>query len=130
MKTKTLLVASCLIACGMGALAADTPAPPHVTEVIVLDVGSHMQKFMELANRASAITKQIQAGGTVRYYVSTWAGEGSGHVIVTVEHASLAALAQSDAKMNASPEFRKWQADADASGIKQLSNSLVTELKF
>jgi hypothetical protein len=32
--------------------------------------------------------------------------------------------------MNASPEFRKWQADAQASGIKVLSQSLVTELRF
>jgi hypothetical protein len=62
-----------------------------------------------------------------------WAGttgEGAGRVIVTVEHPSLAALAQSSAKLQASPEFQKWQTDAVASGIKQLSNSLVTELRW
>jgi peptidyl-tRNA hydrolase len=113
-----------------GWLAADAPAPAHVTEVIVLDVGANMQKFIDLANRANAITKSLQVGGTVRYYVSTWAGEGTGRVIVTVEHPSLVSLAQSQAKLNASPEFKKWQADAQASGIKQLSSSLVTELRF
>jgi hypothetical protein len=30
--------------------------------------------------------------------------------------------------MNASPEFAKWLVDVQASGIKQLSNSVVTEL--
>ena len=130
MKTKTILVASCLLAAAMALSAADAPAPPHVIEVITLDVGANMQKFQALAKRADEITKQIHAGGTVRYYVASWAGEGTGRVIVTIEHPSLAALAQSQAKMAASPEFQKWEADAAASGIKQLSSSLVTELRF
>jgi hypothetical protein len=130
MKTKTILMASCLIASALAVSAADAPAPPHVVEVIVLDVGTNMQKFQELANRIAAISKKQQAGGTVRYYVSTWSGEGAGRVIVTVEHPSLAALAQSQARRMASPDFQKWQADAQASGLKQLSSSLVTELRF
>ena len=131
MKIKAILpVASCLLAATMAISAADAPAPPHVTEVIVVDVGGNMQKFEELAKRVDGITKQLHAGGTVRYFVATWAGEGSGRVIVTIEHPSLAALEQSGQKMSASPEFRKWQADAQASGIKVVSESLVTELRF
>jgi hypothetical protein len=130
MKTKTILMSSCLLAAAMAISAADAPAPPHVTEVIVVDIGGNMQKFQELAKRVDGITKQLHAGGTVRYFVTTWAGEGSGRVVVTVEHPSLTALAESQAKMSASPEFRKWQADAQASGIKVLSESLVTELRF
>ena len=57
-------------------------------------------------------------------------GDGAGRVIVTIEHPSLEALAQSQAKLNASPEFQQWQTDARASGIKQVSSSLVTELRF
>jgi peptidyl-tRNA hydrolase len=78
----------------------------------------------------NVITKKLQVEGTARYYVSSWAGEGTGRVIVTIEHSSLIALAQSVSKLNASPEFQKWQADAQASGIKQLSSSIVTELHF
>jgi len=134
MHTRTLFISAvCLIASSLVVSAADAPAPraAHVTEVIVLDVGAaNMQKFMDLANRASAITKQLQVAGTVRYYVGTWAGEGSGHVIVTVEYPSLLSLAQAEAKTSASPEFRQWQTDAANSGIKQLSSSLVTELRF
>jgi len=37
--------------------------------------------------------KKLQVGGTARYYVSTWAGDGAGRVIVTIEHPSLEALA-------------------------------------
>ncbi len=129
MKTKTILMALSLIASGMAVSAADAPAPaPHVTEVIVLDVGANMQKFVDLANRVNAITKKLQVGGTARYFISSYAGEGTGRVIVTVEHSSLVAMAQSVSKLNASPEFQKWQADAQASGIKQLSSSIVTEL--
>jgi hypothetical protein len=119
-----------LLASATAISAADAPAAPHVTEVIVVDVGGGMQKFQELAKRVDAISKQLHVGGTVRYHLATWAGEGAGRVIVTVEYPSLTALADSSAKMNASPEFRKWQADAQASGIKVLSESLVTELKF
>jgi ribosomal protein S5 len=130
MKTKTFLVASCLLASTMAISAADAPAPAHVIEVITIDTGGNMQKFMELSKRAAEIAKQVHAGGTVRYYMTTWAGDGAGRVVVTIEHQSLAALAQSEATLNASPEFRKWQADVAASGIKELSSSLVTELRF
>ena len=130
MKITTILMSSCLLASAMAISAADAPAAPHVTEVIVVDIGGNMQKFQELAKRVDGISKQLHVGGTVRYHLATWAGEGSGRVIVTVEYPSLTALADSGAKMNASPEFRKWQADAQASGIKVLSQSLVTELRF
>ena len=100
-----------------------------MTEVIVLDVGSSMQKFFDLSNRANAIATKYQSTGKVRYYMATYAGPESGHVIVTIEYPSLASMAESAAKMNASPEFQKWITEAQASGIKQLSQSLVTELR-
>jgi hypothetical protein len=129
MKTGTILAAAAIIA-ATAALpaAAQTAAAPHVLEVITLDVGANMQKFSELTKHVDAITKQLKVTGAVRYYMSTWAGTGAGHVIVTVEYPSLASLAQSVAKMNASPEFQKWEADVQTSGIKVLSESLVTEL--
>jgi len=129
MKIKTILVASCFIA-SMAVSGADAPAPPHVIEVIVLDVGANMQKFIDQSNRATAIMKKLQVGGTVRYYRSSWAGEGTGHVIVTIEYPSLVAFAQGTSKLDASPDFQRWRADAAASGIKELSSSIVTELRF
>jgi len=131
MKTRSILVTSCAIAAIASVSSAQAPsaAPPRVTEVIVLDVGSNMQKFFDLTKRADAITKELQNPGKARYWISSWAGSEAGHVIVTIEFPSLLAMAQAEAKMNASPEFQKWIAEAQASGIKQLSQSIVTELR-
>jgi hypothetical protein len=129
MKTQILFAASAIFAAATAVpSAAQTPATPHVTEVIVLDVGANMQKLNDLSKRVDAIMRQLKVTSTVRYYMSTWAGSGAGQVIVTVEYPSLTSLAQSVAKLNASSEFQKWEADVQASGIKVLSESLVTEL--
>jgi len=130
MKTRTILIASCAVAAIASVSSAQAPAaPPRVTEVVVLDVGSNMQKFFDLTKRANAITKQLNSPGKARYWISSWAGPEAGHVIVTIEFPSLVAMAQSEAQLNASPEFRQWMTEAQASGIKQLSQSIVTELR-
>ena len=133
MKAQIILVVSFIVA-AMTAVSSAAPAappagPPHVTEVVVLDVGANMQKFIELSKRVDAIAAKNHAPGHARYWMSTWGGPDSGHVIIAIEYPSLASLADSIAKMNASPEFAKWLADVQASGIKQLSNSVVTELQ-
>jgi len=131
MKTQTIVAASIMIAAATAISAADQmPAAPHVTEVITLDVGANMQKFTELSKRVDGILKGLQFAGKVRYYETTWAGTSAGHVIVTVEYTSLMSLAQSVAKVGASPEFQKWEADMQASGVKVLSESLITELRM
>jgi hypothetical protein len=101
---------------------------PHVTQVIVLDVGPHMQKFINLTDRASAMAKKYESTGTVRYWTSTWAGSETGRVIVTVEFPSLTSMAASIGRMSASPEYAQWLTDVEASGIKRLSASVVTEM--
>ena len=133
MKAQIILVVSLIVAAVTAVSSAAPAAPaagsPHVTEVVVLDVGANMQKFIELSKRVDAIAAKTQAPGHARYWMSTWGGPDSGHVIIAIEYPSLASLADSIAKMNASPEFAKWLADVQASGIKQLSNSVVTELQ-
>jgi hypothetical protein len=58
-----------------------------------------------------------------------WAGSEVGRVVVTIEYPSLVSMAESIEKMEASSEFQQWQKDARAWGIKQLSESVVTELR-
>ncbi len=129
MKTQIFLMASFLVATVTAVSSAAPPAgPPHVTQVIVLDVGTNMQKFNDLTSRVDAIATKYQGTGKSRYWIATFAGAEVGRVIVTIEYPSLISFAQSEAKMNASPEFQQWQKDAQASGIKELSSSLVTEL--
>jgi hypothetical protein len=88
-----------------------------------------MAKFSDLVNRSNAITSKLGSTGKLRTWATTWAGDGTGRVVVTIEYPSLVSLADSGAKVDASPEFQKWLADARASGIKVLSESLVTELR-
>jgi hypothetical protein len=87
-----------------------------------------MQKFNDLSSRVDTIAAKYQSTGKARYWITTFAGAEVGRVIVTIEYPSLISFAQSQAKMDASPEFQQWQKDAQATGIKQLSASLVTEL--
>jgi hypothetical protein len=128
-KTQIILVASCLVATVTAiSSAAPSAEPPRVTQVIVLDVGANMQKFNDLSSRVNSIATKNQSTGKTRYWITTLAGSEVGRVIVTIEYPSLISFAQSQAKMDASPEFQQWQKDAQASGIKELSSSLVTEL--
>jgi len=128
-KSQIILVAACLVATVSAVSSAAPPAgPPRVTQVIVLDVGTNMQKFNDLSSRVDTIATKNQSTGKTRYWITTFAGAEVGRVIVTIEYPSLISFAQSQAKMDASPEFQQWQKDAQASGIKELSSSLVTEL--
>jgi hypothetical protein len=96
------------------------------TEIIVPDVGAHMQKFLELAKRMGAIQTKYQNAGRVNMWESSWAGSEAGCVIVTVEYPRLS-LAESDDRARGAPELVPFFGDLDASGIKVLSEFLVTE---
>jgi hypothetical protein len=128
-KAKILLVASFMIAVvSAGSSAAPPAGPPHVSNVVVLDVGANMQKFIDLSHRMDALTAKLQSTGKARFWDTTWAGSNAGHLVVVVEYPSLASMAASQEKMMASPEYAKWIADAEASGIKVVSQSLLTEV--
>jgi hypothetical protein len=84
---------------------------------------------MELSKRAAAISKKYGSTGKARMWAAAYAGRESGAVIVTVEHPSLVALAQSASKVELSPEWQQLVADAQTSSIKVMSASIVVELK-
>jgi hypothetical protein len=100
-----------------------------VTHVIVFDVGANMAKFLELTKRAAEIAQKNGDTGKARYWASAHAGPNSGAVIVTVEYPSLVSFAQSETRMQASPEWQKLVADAQATSIKPVSDSIVVEIK-
>jgi hypothetical protein len=128
LKTPIVLVASFMVAVVTAVSSAAPPPAPHVTEVIVLDVGAHMQKFLELTKRMDAIQSKYQSTGKAHIWQGSWAGSESGHVIVTVEYPSLLSLAQSEDRTRGAPELASLIAELDASGIRVLSESLVTEV--
>jgi hypothetical protein len=124
------MMAIALLFVAATAPAASPPVEgPAVTEVLVFDVGANFQKFMELSKRADAVSKKYGSTGKARMWAAAYAGRDSGAVIVTVEHPSLVALARSAAKVEPSPEWRQLVADAQASSIKLMSDSIVVELK-
>jgi hypothetical protein len=130
MKTHSLLAVGLIIAVASTMSSAAPPASaPRITEVYVLDVGQNLPKFIELSKRIDALVKKYGSQGTSHYWIGQWAGSDVGKVIVTVEFPSLMALAQDEEKFQNNPEFQQWQADAAASGVKLLSQSIVTELK-
>ena len=87
-----------------------------------------MAKFVELSHRMDAITTKYQSTAKVRFWDTTYAGNNADHLVVVVEYPSLLSMAQSQEKVMASPEYGKWIADVQASGIKLVSQSLLTEV--
>ena len=129
MKAQILLVASFMVALISADSSAAPPAgPPRVSEVIVLDVGANMAKFADLSHRMDAITTKYQSTAKVHFWDTTFAGNNAGHLVVVVEYPSLLSMAQSQEKVMGSPEYAKWIADVQASGIKVVSQSLLTEV--
>jgi hypothetical protein len=125
-----VMLAMSLLFVAATAPAASPPAEgPAVTEVLIFDVGPSLPKFLELSKRADAIGKKYGGTGKARVWMAAYAGPEAGHVIVTVEHPSLVSLAQSTAKINPSPEWQKLVADAQASSIKLMSQSIFVEVK-
>jgi hypothetical protein len=125
-----VMMAMALLFVAATAPAASPPAEgPAVTEVLVFDVGPNFPKFLELTKRANAIAQKYGSTGKARFWMAAYAGRDSGAVIVTVEYPSLVSLAQSSAKVDPSPEWQQLVADAQASAIKVVSDSIVVEVK-
>ncbi len=126
----TLLMVTVLTLLAAGAPAASPPnMGPAVSEVLVFDVGGNPQKFLQLSKRADAIAQKSGSLGKARSWISAYAGPNAGSVIVVVEYPSMVALAESTTKMRATPEWQQLVAEAQASSVKLVSDSIVVELK-
>jgi hypothetical protein len=108
--------------------ASSTPEAPHVVNVLVFDVGANLAKFREVSQRAQSIGEKYGSAGKARIWMSQFAGNNTGTVVVVVEYPNLTAMAQSMSKVNTSPEWRQLVADVQGGGIKLLSNSVLMEL--
>jgi hypothetical protein len=115
-----------LAGCGRSAAAGWRTCGTHV---IVFDIGPNMAKFVELTKRASDIARKYGDTGKARYWFSALAGPQSGTVIVTVEYSNRVAFAQSTSKVEASPEWQAFVAEAQQTSIKPISNSVVVEMR-
>jgi len=107
---------------------AQEPPPPHVTNVIVLETSGDLGKLADIVKRARMIGEKYGSTGKARVWMTTLAGPNTGNVVVAVEYPSLVSMAESLSKVNASPDWTRLVADAQAAGIKPVSNSVVVEI--
>jgi len=127
---KTIALALTLFLIAATAPPAAVAQEPHVTNVLVFDVGPDLARFMELSKRVKGINDKYGSTGKARIWVAAFAGPDSGRVIVAVEYPSMASMAQSQEKLNSSPEWRQLVTEVQqTTAIKQLSNSVVIELQ-
>ncbi len=107
---------------------ASAQEPPKVINVLSVDAGGDTDKFLEFAKRAREITEQHGGTGSQRVWLSTLAGPNTGSVIVAVEYPSMVSMAQSQAKVNSTPEWQKFIDDFQKSGMRVVSSSLWVEI--
>ena len=107
---------------------AAAQGPPKVINVLTIDTKGDLDGFLKLAKRARELQSQHGGTGMQRVWQSTLAGPNTGTVAVAVEYSSLVSMAQSQAKVGATPEWQKFINDFQASGMSVLSNSLSIEV--
>ena len=112
----------------LGVGQAGAQEAPKVINVLSVDTGGDTDAFLVFAKRARELQSKHGGTGNQRVWLSTLAGPNTGSVIVAVEYASLVAMAQSQAKVGATPEWQKFVADFQKSGMRVLSSSLSTEI--
>jgi hypothetical protein len=112
----------------LGIGQASAQEPPKVINVLAIDTGGDTDKFLEFAKRARQITEQHGGTGNQRVWLSTLAGPNTGSVVVAVEYPSMVSMAQSQAKVNSTPEWQKFVDDFQESGMGVRSNSLSFEI--
>jgi hypothetical protein len=104
--------------------AADSNTVLQVTAVQVKP--GQMDAYLAKVKQLQAIMKRLGGSSTTRVWEATIAGDDSGTVVVGVEYPSLAAYAESTAKVSADAEWQKMMADLD--GMRTVvSRSLYRE---
>ena len=104
-------------------------AGPAAMQVFMLGPGDGgVAQLIPLLERGRAIAEQIGSGGKGRYFQVAFGGPTSGSVVVAIEFPSLVALAESETKMNANPDYQKLIADIQAAGVRVLSRAVTIEL--
>ncbi len=111
---------------GVGQVSAQEA--PKVINVLSVDTGGDTDKFLGFAKRAREITEKNGGTGNQRVWLSTLAGPNTGTVIVAVEYPSMVSMAQTQAKVNSTPEWQAFIGDFQKSGMRVVSSSLSVEI--
>ena len=101
---------------------------PAAAITFIFDSGGNPAQMVELAGRANAIATKAGGQGKQRVFNVAFGGTSSDNVVIVVEFPNMAALADSFAKVGASPEFQELASEFRAAGIRLISRSIMVEI--
>ena len=128
MRIGSLLIALALVLTfGLAPNDAVAQDAPRVNNVLFIDVGGDLPKFLEFFTRFQAIAEKYDSTGTARVWVATLAGPNTGNLVVVTEFPNLVSMAQTQAKIGPSPEFQQFIVDFAAAGMSVTSNQVLAE---
>jgi len=123
-RTGVLLVSLMVLA--LPVTAADAP---KVLNIITVKVKGDQNTYLQRVKQLNTIQKRLEAGGTMRVWRATVAGQDVGTIYVGFEYANLEAFAKAITKVQADEEWNKVIKDLDASGLREvIGNSLLAEI--
>ncbi len=117
-----------ILACTQAPEQAMAQEGPAVLQVIQVDTGGNMAKFLEVAGKFEALSQKLGSTGERRILQSTLAGPNTGTIFVVIEYPNFVSMAESVSKINASPEFAQLGAEAQAAGLRIVSNSVSVDI--
>ena len=95
---------------------------PKVLNVLAVKVSGDQAAYLAQVKQLNAITERLGAG-TIRVWQATAAGTDTGTIYVAIEHADLAAFAQSSTKLEADAEFQAIIKELNTSGLREITGS-------
>ena len=96
-----------------------------VLRVVVVKTDSPAAYAQEI-EKGRQIMKSLGIPATLRVWQARFAGPEAGSVVASIEFPSMTALAESEAKLNASSEYQTWIKNLDKVR-KIVSDSIYTE---
>ena len=109
-----LLVLVAVFCFGLAVPGPAAAGPDTVLQVTAVQVkAGQMDAYLAKVKQLQAVIKRLGASGTTRVWEATLSGDDTGTVVVGIEYPSLAAYAESTAKVSADPEWQKLMAGLD-----------------
>jgi hypothetical protein len=118
-----MAVVICLLVCA--ASSAAFAQKGTVLRVVVVKTENPAAYAQEI-EKGRQIMKGLCIAATIRVWQARFAGPDAGAVVASIEYPSMTALAEADAKLNASSDYQAWIKNLDKVR-KIVSDSIYTE---